>query len=337
MWSVLLCSFIHIQFFVPHVEPNTKMVVKKCNFIDKVPEVIVFRVVVFLLVFYFIIIIIFFYHNIAYFNFCPKSLKRSFTTNFSPASPRLKQLQQSLSVSLSSRTEHWDRFVTYCKRYSLYSGQWQHFCSFVGSFCRYWPPNSLPPELCFFCIQSTALQWFQSHPLRQLYQSASVSNSVFVTITAHVQRASGLSTGAHSLRPAHYASLSCIIANHSGNHQLFAARWRTASKIRSSQWSDQPRQRTLCMHRRHENMDDGKSAQTERRQNRSSFRFSSFLKPSTVSLPDSIIFGSRNIPFSDSARNRGFVLDSKPPMKKHVIKICQTVYFELKRIRQKYI
>ena len=136
-------------------------------------------------------------------------------------SPRLKQLQQSLSVSLSSRTEHWDRFVTYCKRYSLYSGQWQHFCSFVGSFCRYWPPNSLPPEL-FFCIQSTALQWFQSHPLRQLYQSASVSNSVFVTITAHVQRASGLSTGAHSLRPAHYASLSCIIANHSGNHQLFA-------------------------------------------------------------------------------------------------------------------
>jgi len=79
-----------------------------------------------------------------------------------------------------------------------------------------------PAWTLFFCIQSTALQWFQSHPLRQLYQSASVSNSVFVTITAHVQRASGLSTGAHSLRPAHYASLSCIIANHSGNHQLFA-------------------------------------------------------------------------------------------------------------------
>ena len=75
----------------------------------------------------------------------------------------------------------------------------------------------------FFCIQSTALQWFQSHPLRQLYQSASVSNSCLrhhhSSCTAH---ASGLSTGAHSLRPAHYASLSCIIANHSGNHQLFA-------------------------------------------------------------------------------------------------------------------
>ena len=38
-----------------------------------------------------------------------------------------------------------------------------------------------------------------------------------------------------------------------------------------------------------------------------------------------------NIPFSDSARNLGFI-DSKLSMKKHVIKICQTAYFELRRI-----
>ena len=56
------------------------------------------------------------------------------------------------------------------------------------------------------------------------------------------------------------------------------------------------------------------------------------LKPSTVSLPDSITPGSHNIPFSDSARNLGFILDSKLSMKKHVIKICQIAYFELKRI-----
>ena len=62
------------------------------------------------------------------------------------------------------------------------------------------------------------------------------------------------------------------------------------------------------------------------------FPFSSSLKPSTVSLPDSIILDSHNIPFSDSARNLGFILDSKLSMKKHVIKICQTAYFELKRI-----
>ena len=62
------------------------------------------------------------------------------------------------------------------------------------------------------------------------------------------------------------------------------------------------------------------------------FPFSSSSKPSTGPLPDSIPLGSHNIPFSDSARNLGLILDSKLSMKKHVIKICQTSYFELKRI-----
>ena len=62
------------------------------------------------------------------------------------------------------------------------------------------------------------------------------------------------------------------------------------------------------------------------------FPFSSSLKPSTVPLPDSVTLGSHNIPFSDSARNLGFILDSKLSMKKYVITICQTAYFELKRI-----
>ena len=62
------------------------------------------------------------------------------------------------------------------------------------------------------------------------------------------------------------------------------------------------------------------------------FPFSSSLKPSTGPLPDSITLGSHNIPFSDSARNLGFILDSKLSMKKHIIKICQAAYFELKRI-----
>ena len=51
----------------------------------------------------------------------------------------------------------------------------------------------------------------------------------------------------------------------------------------------------------------------------------------TVPLPDSITLGS-HIPFSDSARNLGFILDSELSMKKHIIKICQTAYFELERI-----
>ena len=62
------------------------------------------------------------------------------------------------------------------------------------------------------------------------------------------------------------------------------------------------------------------------------FPFSSSLKPCTISLPDSIALGFHNIPFSDSPWNLGFILDSKLSMKKHIIKICQTAYFELKRI-----
>ena len=68
-------------------------------------------------------------------------------------SPR-KQPQQSLSVSLSSRTQHWDRFVTCCKRYSLRSGQWQHFrSSFVGYFCRFLTTTfSSPPWTLFLAF-----------------------------------------------------------------------------------------------------------------------------------------------------------------------------------------
>ena len=62
------------------------------------------------------------------------------------------------------------------------------------------------------------------------------------------------------------------------------------------------------------------------------FPFSSSLKPSTVPLPDLITLGSHNIPFSDSARNLGFILHSKLSMKKYVITICQTAYFELNGI-----
>ena len=62
------------------------------------------------------------------------------------------------------------------------------------------------------------------------------------------------------------------------------------------------------------------------------FSFFSSSKPAAVSLPDSITLGCHNVPFSDSARNLGFIHDSELSMKKHVMKICQTAYFELKRI-----
>ena len=42
-----------------------------------------------------------------------------------------------------------------------------------------------------------------------------------------------------------------------------------------------------------------------------------FLETITISLSDSITLGSHNIPFPASARNLGFILDSKLPTKKH--------------------
>ena len=87
------------------------------------------------------------------------------------------------------------------------------------------------------------------------------------------------------------------------------------------------------MHRRHKNrMAEDRLKLNDDKTEALLFPFSSSLKHSTVSIPDSITLGSHNIPFSDSARNLGFILDSNLSMKKHVIKICQTVYFELKRI-----
>ena len=49
--------------------------------------------------------------------------------------------------------------------------------------------------------------------------------------------------------------LSDIIANRPLCKPSAFRRWHTAPEIRSSQWSDQPHQRTQCMHRRHKNME----------------------------------------------------------------------------------
>ena len=45
-----------------------------------------------------------------------------------------------------------------------------------------------------------------------------------------------------------------------------------------------------------------------------------------------MMVGTHEILFSDKFRNLGFILDSNLRMKQHVIKICQTAYYELKRI-----
>ena len=42
--------------------------------------------------------------------------------------------------------------------------------------------------------------------------------------------------------------------------------------------------------------------------------------------------GTHEIVFSDKVRNLEFILDFNLTMKQHVIKICQTAYYELKRV-----
>ena len=57
----------------------------------------------------------------------------------------------------------------------------------------------------------------------------------------------------------------------------------------------------------------------------------------TLSLPSdclssSVTVGTHQIAFSDKFWNLGFILDSNLTMKQHVIKVCHTAYYELKRI-----
>ena len=122
-----------------------------------------------------------------------------------------------------------------------------------------------------------------------------------------------------------------IIANHSVNHQLFADDTQLQKSAPLNEVTNLTKELNACT-------DDIKTWMTENQlkvnDNKTEallFPFSSSLKPPTVPLPDSITLGSHDIPFSDSARNLGLILDSKLSMKKHVIKICQTAYFELKR------
>ena len=122
--------------------------------------------------------------------------------------------------------------------------------------------------------------------------------------------------------------LSDIIANHSVNHQLFADDTQLQKSAPLSEVTNFTKELNACT-------EDIKTWMTENQLKLNDdeteallYPFSSSLKQSTVSLPDSITLGSHNIPFSDSARNLGFILS----MKKYVIKICQTAYFELKHI-----
>ena len=175
-----------------------------------------------------------------------------------------------------------------------------------------------------FGIQSTALQWFQSY-LSDRYQSTLVNNSS----SSPSQLMHGVSLGSvqgHVLFVLYTAPLSDTIATHSVNHQLFADDTQLQKSAPLSELTNLTKELNACT-------DNINAWMTGNQQTEALlFHFSSSSKPSTVSLPDSITPVSLNIPFSDSSRNPGFILDSNLSLKKHVMKISQTANFELKRI-----
>ena len=129
-----------------------------------------------------------------------------------------------------------------------------------------------------------------------------------------------------------YTPISYIIANHSVNHQLFADDTQLQKSAPLSEVTNLTKELSACTDDIKTWMPENPLKLNDDKTEALLFPFSSSLKPSTISLPDLITLGSHNIPFSDSARNFGFILDSKLSMKKHVIKICQIAYFELKHI-----
>ena len=124
--------------------------------------------------------------------------------------------------------------------------------------------------------------------------------------------------------------LSDIIASHSVNHQLFFSDDTQLQK--STPPNDVQsiiRDLQLCI-------DDIKSwmcsNQLKLNENKTeAILFSTLFLPSDFLL-SSVTVGTDQIAFPDKVGNLGFFLDCNLTMKQHVIKVCQTAGYELKRI-----
>ena len=185
----------------------------------------------------------------------------------------------------------------------------------------------ISPVNSVFGIQSAALQWFQTY-LSDRYQSTSVNNSS----SSPSQLMYGVPQGSvlgPILFVLHTTPLSDIIANHSVNHQLFADDTQLQKSAPLSEVTNLTKEFNACTGDIKSWMTENELKLNDDKREVLLFPFSSSLKPSTVSLPDSITLGSHNIPFSDSARNLGFILDSKLSTKEHVIKNLPNCLFRV--------
>ena len=120
-----------------------------------------------------------------------------------------------------------------------------------------------------------------------------------------------------------------ITASHSVNHQLFADDTQLQKSTPPNDVQSLTRDLQLCT-------DDIKSWMCSNQlkfneDKTEAILFSTLSLPSDC-LPSSVTVGTHQNAFSGKVRNLGFILDSNLSMKQHVIKVCQTAYYELKRV-----
>ena len=179
-----------------------------------------------------------------------------------------------------------------------------------------------------FGIHSTALQWFRSYLL---------DRSQFVSINGLSSSPSPLLFGVPQgsvLGPVLFVlyttPLSDLISTHPVSHQLFADDTQL-------QKSGTPADAQTIISELQACTTDIKSWMNDNQLKLNDEKTEALLfSPPSISqsctLPTSIPVGSHSISFATAARNLGFTLDTELSMKKHISKVCQATFFELKRI-----
>jgi hypothetical protein len=178
-----------------------------------------------------------------------------------------------------------------------------------------------------FGIRSTALQWFRSY-LQDRTQYVSVNNlsSPASPLLFGVPQGSVLGPVLFVL---YTTPLSSVIQQHAVNHQLFADDTQL-------QQACKPTEIQTLVHTLENCSSDIKSWMSSNMLKLNDEKTEALLFSGSFAAnpppPATIKIGSSDISFSDSARNLGFVMDSNLSMKKHIAKVCQTCYFEIRRI-----
>ena len=179
-----------------------------------------------------------------------------------------------------------------------------------------------------FGIRSTAFEWFQSY-LKNRTQSVSIGtfSSAPSDLKFGVPQGSVLGPVLFVL---YTTPLSQIIQNHSISHQLFADDTQLHDSCSPTSTPTLTSNLQACtadiktwMSENQLKLNDDKTE---------AMLFKPINPPLNYSSPSEITVGEHDIPFSDQARNLGFILDSQLSMKQHVIKVCQIARTELRRI-----